>query len=132
MRVEPSKVDLSICPENTLRSLAEHKGVMVGVAVDTAALASEPEYARTLACEFNALVPENAAKMNNIVKSENEYSFQEMDFLLRFAESHNMMVRGHTLLWQDAAPKWMDRRSWGQRELTEFLERYIRKVVGRY
>ena len=43
-----------------------------------------------------------------------------------------MAVRGHTLVWHQQVPGWIENRSWSRDELMEVLREHITTVVTRY
>src|SRR5918997_4000803 len=85
------------CLGQTLREYADRAGVLVGAAVEPRLL-EEPEYAATLAREFNMLTAENALKWGAIRPTRGRFNFAPGDRLVAFARKHRMKVRGHTLL----------------------------------
>ena len=114
-----------------LRIHAERHNLLIGVSVGGANL-SDAQYAQTLAREFSILTPENAMKFGVISLSRGEYDFSEADAIVEFAESHDMMVRGHTLVWTNQLPTWLVDRQWTRDELISILHDHIFTLVGRY
>lgn len=112
-----------------LRDLADRRGVKIGAAVNPARL-SEPEYAETLAREFNQAEPENAMKFGPIHPGASTYNFGPADAVVEFALKHKMAVRGHTLVWHQQNGKWLAELTAGQ--LSEAMTEHIRTVVARY
>ena len=86
----------SVCLGQTLREYADRAGVLVGAAVDPRLL-EEPEYAATLAREFNMLTAENALKWGAIRPVRERFNFEPGDRLVAFAQKNRMKVRGHCL-----------------------------------
>jgi len=84
----------------TLRQEADRVGMLMGTAVNPVYL-SEDAYASTLAREFNMIEPEDAMKWTAIRPDEKTFNFESADLPVEFAETHNMKVRGHNLLWED-------------------------------
>lgn len=115
----------------TLREEADKAGILIGTAVNPAYL-SEPAYASTLAREFNMVEPEDALKWHVIRHDAKSFNFAPADRVVEFAESHNMKVRGHTLLWASHNPKWLEESHFTQKQLSDLLHDHINQVVGRY
>jgi endo-1,4-beta-xylanase len=115
-----------------LRRLAVRSGLLVGAAVAAEPLRSDEEYRTVLAREYNVLVPENALKFGNVHPEPERYDFSAFEEILAFAESNDMCVRGHTLVWHRQLPSWIEQRAWTRDELTEVLRAHIHAVVGRY
>src|ERR671914_223113 len=85
-----------VCLGQTLREYADRAGVLVGAAVEPRLL-EEPEYAATLAREFNMLTGENALKWGAIRPARGRFDFGPGDRLVAFARKHGVKGRGHTL-----------------------------------
>ncbi len=115
-----------------LRGLAARSGLLVGAAVAAEPLRGDEEYRTVLAREYNALVPENALKFGNVHPEPERYDFNDFDEILAFAESNDMCVRGHTLVWHRQLPSWVEQRPSTREELTEVLRAHVHTVVGRY
>jgi len=115
-----------------LRRLAGRSGLLVGAAIAAGPLRSDEKYRTVLAREYNVVVPENALKFDSVHPEPLRYDFSDFDEILAFAESNDMCVRGHTLVWHRQLPSWIEQRRWTQEELTEVLRAHIHTVVGRY
>lgn len=118
--------------EPTLRALADRRGIGIGAAVAYGPLVGEPEYARTLAREFNMLTPENVMKMGPLRPARDRFDFDQADALVRFAQEHGMRVRGHTLVWHNQQPAWLTQGNFSRDEMLAILKEHIQTVVGRY
>jgi endo-1,4-beta-xylanase len=115
-----------------LRGLAAPSGLLVGAAVAAEPLRSDGEYRTVLAREYNVLVPENALKFGSVHPEPERYDFSDFEEILAFAESNQMCVRGHTLVWHHQLPGWIEQRAWTRDELIEVLRAHIHAIVGRY
>ena len=116
----------------TLRSLAQARKRQIGAAVELEPLQEEPLYVQTLAREFNLLTPENLMKWEFIHPERDRYDFTQAETLVSFAETHNMAVRGHTLVWHSQLPAWLTQGPWTRNQLIEILKGHISTVVGEY
>ncbi len=119
------------CAGQTLREYADRAGVRVGAAVDPRLL-EEPEYAGTLAREFNMLTAENALKWGAIRPSRGRFDFGPGDRLVAFARRHRMWVRGHTLAWSEYNPAWLVKGGFTPAQMSELLREHITKVMRHY
>lgn len=117
-------------PEATLRGAAP-EGFYIGAAVDLLPLIQDQEYAEVLAREFNMVVAENVMKFGAFRPGPNSFSFGPADYLVEFAEKHDMAVRGHTLVWHDSVPRWLEQVQ-SRDEFIAILEEHISTVVDRY
>ena len=121
----------------TLREAAEARGIHIGTAV-ASRLLGEPEYAQVLGAEFSQLEPENEMKFGLIHPRPDSdpqpYNFRGADELVAFAQSHNMVVRGHTLVWHRQVPAWVTGQASqiAPTELAGILHKHIQTVVSRY
>src|SRR5258708_40259137 len=94
-------------PLQSLRSLAQARGMYIGTAVNVDALQSEEQYGEVLAREFNIVTPEVSLKFDATEPELNQYNFDRGDTIVGVAKAHNMQVRGHTLVWYRALPSWL-------------------------
>jgi endo-1,4-beta-xylanase len=118
--------------EPSLRASALQHGLLIGSAVSYPALIQDPLYSQTLSREFSILTPENAMKFDAIHPSQKVYDFSEADAIVTFAKQHGMQVRGHTLVWDQALPKWLTARNFNRDEMIGILKDHILTVVGHY
>ncbi len=117
--------------DRSLRDEANRLGLLVGAAVDPKHF-SEPDYAGTLAREFNMIEPENAMKWNATEPARGQFNFAAGDQVVEFAEVHQMKVRGHNLLWGIYNPVWLSSRHLTSSALREIMHQHIAHVVGHY
>jgi endo-1,4-beta-xylanase len=92
----------------------------------------EPAYAATLAREFNMLEPEDAMKWETIHPTPETFDFSQGDRLVAFATSHQMKVRGHTLVWHQQNPTWLSQGQQTPEQLARILESHVKSVAGHY
>jgi endo-1,4-beta-xylanase len=119
------------CLAQTLREHADRAGVLVGAAVEPRLL-DEPEYAATLAREFNMLTAENALKWGAIRPARARFNFAPGDRLVAFARRHGMKVRGHTLLWSEYNPAWLTKGNFTPEQMSALLREHIGRVMRHY
>lgn len=115
----------------TLRSLADKTHFYIGAAASPGHF-GDPAYKDTLSREFNMLTPENEAKFCSVQPEQGKYTFQAFDTLLEFAQQHDMVVRGHTLVWHQCLPAWVSNGTFSRDEAIQVLHDHISTVVGRY
>ena len=114
-----------------LRDLAAKHKFYIGAAVQSGLL-QQPDYASTVAGEFNILTPEYELKMCVVWPARERFDFRASDAIVQFAADHGMRVRGHTLVWTDCIPDWISKGSFSSDEAKDLLHTYISNVVGRY
>jgi endo-1,4-beta-xylanase len=120
---------------STLRKAAESHHVRIGAAAASAYLA-EAEYAAILGSEFSQLQPENEMKFGLIHprpdSDPNPYDFSGGDKLVAFAQSHNMVIRGHTLVWHNQISDWVKKGHYSASRLATILKSHIHSVMTHY
>jgi endo-1,4-beta-xylanase len=89
-------------------------------------------YRRVLAREFNSASPENQMKWEFIHPERGTYNFGPADAIVKFAQQHGQVVRGHTLLWHSQNPDWLEEGDFTKAELRAILKDHIFTVAGRY
>lgn len=86
--------------------------------------------------EFNVITAENCMKPEFIQPKEGVFTFEESDKMIAFAQSNNMNVIGHTLIWHHMTPKWFFENENGypvSRDiLIQRLKSHIKTVMNRY
>jgi GH35 family endo-1,4-beta-xylanase len=117
--------------EPSLRELAELNEMTFGAAVWTYHL-DNPKHSQIMAQEFNSLTFEHEAKMCMVQKQRSVFDFEAMDKLIVFAEENQMSIRGHTLIWHECTPSWVEDGDFSREEMIEIMRDHIYAVVGRY
>ncbi|HSM83711.1 MAG TPA: endo-1,4-beta-xylanase [Nodosilinea sp.] len=116
----------------TLATAAANHRLWIGTAVNHNALDRDPHYRHCLAQEFNLVTAENAMKLHRLQPRPHEFDFTQADRLMAFAAEHQLAVRGHTLVWHEALPDWLNDGDWTRDQLIALLEHHIKTLVGRY
>ncbi len=121
----------SIGSAQTLREAADHAGVLIGTAVRPSQF-SETRYASVLAREFNMVEPEDALKWWVLRPDRRTYDFRAGDEVVHFAQTHQMKVRGHCLVWGRDNPDWLAKGHFTSRQLSHLLRDHISRVMKHY
>jgi endo-1,4-beta-xylanase len=121
----------SVCCAQTLRQAAENAGLLIGTAVRPSQL-SESTYASTLAREFNMVEAEDAMKWWVLRPEAATYDFRQGDEVVRFAQAHQMKIRGHCLVWSRDNPGWLSQGHFTTRQLSRLLHEHITRVMKHY
>ena len=90
----------------TLRSLAEAKSRYIGTELTQGDLGNGSETS-IAAAQFDMVTPGNEMKWDTTEPSNGSYNFGPGDQIVSFAQSHNMRVRGHNLVWHSQLPSWV-------------------------
>ena len=123
--------DFAVLGEAPLRDRATAKGLIYGAATPSYVLLKNSKFAARLAQECAILVPENELKWATLRPSPTSFNFTQADTIAQFARAHNMLVRGHTLVWDQALPGWF-KDTVNKQNAEQILIDHIKKVVGRY
>ena len=115
----------------TLRQTASSRNLLVGTAVAIVPLRTDPLYAALLRQQANILVAENAMKFGLIHPERHRYFFDDADFLMQFAQTNGMQLRGHNFVWHRQLPAWFDAEATPQNAASLLVE-HIEIVGGRY
>jgi len=115
----------------SLRDRAAAKGLIYGAATLYEHLYSDREFAQSFAQECGILVTEGNLKWGAIRPSPDSFDFSRADWMLEFAQAHNMLFRGHTLLWYISNPPWFKEKV-NRQNAEELMVKHIETVVGRY
>ncbi|MBG0813757.1 endo-1,4-beta-xylanase [Planomonospora sp. ID82291] len=113
-----------------LRVHAAAHGKFIGTALATAPLANEAAYRTIAATEFNQVTAENAMKWDATEPGPNQFTFTGADQIMAFAEQNDQQVHGHTLVWHNQTPTWV--QNLGAAELRAAMQNHIGRVAGRY
>jgi endo-1,4-beta-xylanase len=115
-----------------LRTLADQLGFLIGFASQNGFMSTDGgTYARVGDEEFNFLTAENCMKMDALQPSQNNFNFGEADQHVQWALNNGMQVHGHTLVWHNQSPGWIqgigDRNS-----LISAMNNHIDKVLNHF
>jgi endo-1,4-beta-xylanase len=120
-----------LCLAQSLRQAADRDNLLIGTAVRPSQL-SETAYASTLAREFNMVEAEDAMKWWVLRPDRATYDFRQGDELVRFAQAHQMKVRGHCLVWGRSNPDWLTRGHFTSQQMSRLLHEHITRVMKHY
>jgi endo-1,4-beta-xylanase len=131
--ITDEKRDFAVKGEASLKERAAAKGLIYGAATGYQILSADSAFAQSFAKDCAMLVPENALKLGVLRPSATQFDFTEGDALAEFARTHNMLFRGHTLVWgQDfAGSEWL-RTSVNSQNAERVMISHIKTVVGHY
>lgn len=122
-----------------LQQLASKRrsGFIVGAAMALGPALSDPAYARiAFGGNFGALTTENALKWQFVHPQPDLYTFQEGDALVALAQRSGMAVHGHTLVFGEANPRWVQdlptRTDSDKAKVKQVMLDHINTVMGHY
>jgi endo-1,4-beta-xylanase len=94
--------------EAGLHSRASRRGLFYGSAIESGALRGEPALMEHIRIECGMLVSEANFKWADLHPAPDKFSFERADMLTAYAARQAMRVRGHTLVWHEANPDWLE------------------------
>ncbi len=113
----------------TLAEAARATGLVFGAAGGEA-LFTDPAY-RALFLEQAAIfTPENALKFGALQPERGRFTFEAADALVDAARARGLLVRGHTLMWNDWPPSWL--KALSRRETVRAFDAYLDRVVPHF
>ena len=111
-----------------LKNLADYP---VGVSLQTKYLTDDARVS-IVKRTFSSITGGWEMKPKPISTGPGTYNWRRADALVDFAEANNMQVHGHTLLWHNAVPTWMENFSGDDAAFEAAIKEYITTVVQRY
>ena len=106
-------------------------GFPVGTSYRTELASSDTAFYRILREDFNSVTAANIMKMRSVLVSIDSFDFHYVDAFIDEAEKYNQRVHGHTLIWHQATPAYLEELK-DSAEMDKFLKKYITEYVSRY
>jgi endo-1,4-beta-xylanase len=125
------KRDFSVSGDSPLRIRAAKKGLIFGAAATNRALFSDSQLVSAFVRECEILVPESVLKWDSLRPEPGRYNFSGGDSVVHFAIAQNLLIRGHTLVWHEALPLWVE-SVMNSVNAKQLLTDHITTVVKRY
>jgi endo-1,4-beta-xylanase len=103
----------------SLDQLARGKGLRFGTALGGRGLA-DAALTGLIKAQCGVIVPENELKLPTIQPTPGDFHFERAETLLAFAETNQMLMRGHCLLWHHPrwVPTWLNTYDFGANPAT--------------
>jgi endo-1,4-beta-xylanase len=95
-------------------------------------VAENEAYRNVAIAEFNSVTAENHMKMMLVHPEANRFDFSKGDEIVTFAKDHKKRIHGHTLVWHNQVPKWMNEFSGDTQAWEEMLKNHIQTVAKHY
>lgn len=118
-------------PQLGLEARAQARGMFFGTAVNDDTLTNDPAVMARVRAECGVLVGESQFKWGDLRPDEKTFDFSRADALMAFATKSGLRMRGHTLLWHEGNPAWLD-KTLTPANAEKLLTDHIRGVVGHY
>ena len=104
----------------------------LGAAVDWGEFTHDPALASTFLRHFDGLTAENEMKMYALQPAAGEFDFREADEMVDWALANGKRVRGHTLVWGNQLPWWVELGIWTPETLRPVMYDHIRTVMQHF
>lgn len=91
----------------TLAQAGAASGRTIGAAVENNLLGNNA-YTTILDSQFDGVTPGNEMKWQTTEPSQGSFNFGPADSIVSHAQSHNMKIRGHTLVWYSQLASWVN------------------------
>jgi endo-1,4-beta-xylanase len=91
-----------------LKDVASQKGLIFGSATNKDHLEKDKDYANLIAQQCAIITPATELKMKYLRPSPDAFKFDVGDWMLHWAQSHGIQMRGHTLVYgeESTLPSW--------------------------
>lgn len=116
-----------------LGELAEAKGITFGSAISGNSL-QDLSLESVFARECRIAVPESGLKWAALRPTPESFDFRAADALYNFCKSRGIKFRGHTLVWEQALPKWFSAAVTQQnaaKAMTDHISAVVRHFAGK-
>ncbi len=127
--------DFTVTGNAPLKARAQAKGLIYGSSARYKDLIADPDLANELPVECNMLVPEWEMKWSAgdalLRPTPDRFDFTLADRMAEFAQHHQMLLRGHTLIWHLCVPSWFETGIHTD-NAEQLLTQHIQTVAGRY
>lgn len=122
-----------------LKDIAAQKGILFGSATNGNHLKEDHEYADLIADQCAIITPANEMKMRYLQPEPNQFKFDEADWMVHWAQSKDIKVHGHALVYGEPAalPPWANgginsgnARDIMVKHITTVVQHYAGKVMS--
>lgn len=108
---------------------AARAGLIFGASIASEAF-EDPAYGALYARHTRVVTTDWALKFPVLRPAPDRFDYGPADAIFAFARENRLMVRGHTLVWNEGSPDWLKRLS--AREIERLFDAHIEAVVSRY
>ncbi len=116
-------------PSPSLAEVASRGGITYGASA-AEALFADAAYHRLYLRHCAAITTDVDMKFDWLRPDQDRWDWSMADRLVDFAERTGMTLRGHALIWNENAPRWLKKLSLA--EIRRVFDEHIDTVVGRY
>ena len=126
-----AKRTFKITTTTPLKTRAKAKGIIYGAfpQVGSEDFRRDPKWEALFVRECGLIVA--GSYWDQTRPTATTFDFNETDSMVKFAADHQMLVRGHPLVWYNAPAPWM-KATINPKNARQILINHIKTVVGRY
>lgn len=121
------KQKATVC--DTQNTLAYASDFPIGVAVDPVLLNSDSAYRRLFLTQFSSATAENIFKSAYLHPEENVFEWNEAQELINLCRANNLSIHGHTLIWHQQNPQWMNEYNGTRDDWERMMKLHITTIV---
>ncbi|KAL9625533.1 MAG: hypothetical protein Q9160_000244 [Pyrenula sp. 1 TL-2023] len=92
---------------------------------------NNPSDAAIVRAGFGQVTPEYTMKWSTIEPSQGSFDFSLSDALVNWGQSNGKLIRGHTLVWHEDLPDWVQAIT-DKATLTSVIQKHVSTVVGHF
>ncbi|MEZ4810101.1 MAG: endo-1,4-beta-xylanase [Allomuricauda sp.] len=94
--------------------------------------ADNETFKQVLNDEYNSITAENDMKMANMFTGPDTYDFSDGDAIVAYAKENGFRVHGHTLVWHQSIPGWLNSFAGTDEEFEAQVEGYVKATVAHF
>lgn len=108
--------------------------LLVGTAVDLIPLTYDEKYANLVMGNSGGLATEMLAKAQNLQPERGKFVWDDFDAFVDLAQRHGKKIHGHTLVFGEANPQWMEKAvaEGSPEDALTIMRDHIKAVVSRH
>ncbi len=125
-----SKDEISYCDDN--EPLYINSDFPIGVAISTDLLQYNDRYREITISQFNRISGETAWLYDRVHPHKDLFNWSDYDTLVKFGETYDKDIVGHSLVYHDYLPYWLTEFSGSKSDWEAILKDHIQTIVSRY
>jgi endo-1,4-beta-xylanase len=126
------KKEVPETPCSTDEGLYRKSTFPIGAAINIDTLNSGSSYKKIATDQFNSVTAENIFKPAYLHPQEHLYDWVRADQLVGYCEYHQKRIHGHTLIWHEQLPAWMNNYEGNAEEWEAMMKEHIQTIVTHF
>ncbi len=124
------KATVSPCNEDT--SLYSSADFFIGTAINVDELVFNPRYREIAVKQFNSITAENIFKSAYLHPKPSRFFWADADSLVAFCTTTQKRLHGHTLIWHQQLPEWINTFHGNKSEWEQLFKTHIQTIVSHF